>query len=205
MSQENVEVVRSAIEAWNRLDLDAFMTVCIPKPSGGQPSPRAPKEREASSAATTGFARHGTTFGQPGPFTKWSRRTSGWLGDSLLVLGRDPCSRRGERDRDRLRLECRASLPRRQGHQRFGLARPQACPRSRGAVGVARCRPRRGWRGRADDLASRSRVEGMLVVSPGIRTVAAAEACPLAPREYGWEFAAALSETAGVAFCRERR
>ena len=88
MSQENVEVAQQAIEAWNRLDLDAFMTAWHPE---AEWRPAFPKGTEG----TGGIFR-----GHDGIREAWRNVRAAWsvyqvepqevrmVDDSLLVLGR---------------------------------------------------------------------------------------------------------------------
>ena len=88
MSQENVEVAQQAIEAWNRLDLDAFMTAWHPE---AEWRPAFPKGTEGTG---------GVFRGHDGIREAWRNVRAAWsvyqvepqevrmVDDSLLVLGR---------------------------------------------------------------------------------------------------------------------
>ena len=88
MSQENVEVAQQAIEAWNRLDLDAFMTAWHPE---AEWRPAFPKGTEGTG---------GVFRGHDGIREAWRNVRAGWsvyqvepqevrvVDHSLLVLGR---------------------------------------------------------------------------------------------------------------------
>jgi ketosteroid isomerase-like protein len=88
MSQENVEVAQRAIEAWNRLDLDAFMTAWHPE---AEWRPAFPKGTEGTG---------GVFRGHDGIREAWRNVRAAWsvyqvepqevrmVDDSLLVLGR---------------------------------------------------------------------------------------------------------------------
>jgi ketosteroid isomerase-like protein len=88
MSQENVEIASRAIEAWNKLDLDAFMAVWHP-------------EAEWRPAFPKGTQGTGSVFrGLDGIREAWHNVRTAWsvyqvepqevrmVGDALLVLGR---------------------------------------------------------------------------------------------------------------------
>ena len=53
MSQENVEVISRAIDAWNRRDLDGFLAERIPTWNGIRSWPQVLKDRGACIAALT--------------------------------------------------------------------------------------------------------------------------------------------------------
>ena len=88
MSQENVTLAQQAIEAWNRLDLDAFMTAWHPE---AEWRPAFPKGTEGTG---------GVFRGHDGIREAWRNVRAAWsvyqvepqevrmVDDSLLVLGR---------------------------------------------------------------------------------------------------------------------
>ena len=88
MSQENVALAQQAIEAWNRLDLDAFMTAWHPE---AEWRPAFPKGTEGTG---------GVFRGHDGIREAWHNVRAAWsvyqvepqevrmVDDSLLVLGR---------------------------------------------------------------------------------------------------------------------
>ena len=88
MSQENVELARRAIEAWNRLDLDGFMDVWHPD---AEWRPAFPKGTEGTGSVVTGHDQIRNA---------WHNVRVAWsvyqvkpeevrmVGDALLVLGR---------------------------------------------------------------------------------------------------------------------
>ena len=88
MSQENVALAQQAIEAWNRLDLDAFMTAWHPE---AEWRPAFPKGTEGTG---------GVFHGHDGIREAWHSVRAAWsvyqvepqevrmVDDSLLVLGR---------------------------------------------------------------------------------------------------------------------
>ena len=88
MSQENVALAQRAIEAWNRLDLDAFMTAWHPE---AEWRPAFPKGTEGTG---------GVFRGHDGIREAWHNVRAAWsvyqvepqevrmVDDSLLVLGR---------------------------------------------------------------------------------------------------------------------
>jgi ketosteroid isomerase-like protein len=88
MSQENLALAQQAIEAWNRLDLDAFMTAWHPE---AEWRPAFPKGTEGTG---------GVFRGHDGIREAWRNVRAAWsvyqvepqdvrmVDDSLLVLGR---------------------------------------------------------------------------------------------------------------------
>ena len=89
MSQENVEIVQRAVEAWNADDLDAFLAELEPTSSGTLRSSRALRERQLPTEVMTareGFGG-GTIAGDARERLTYRPQEFRDLGESVLALG----------------------------------------------------------------------------------------------------------------------
>ena len=141
MSQENVELVRSSIEAYERVP--TRISNSWRKTSRSTPiRPASPRQRRfAVARSSDAFSPRSTRAGRGALVCRRSGKSSPWATGSWLgPLGRQGA---GQRYRPPLQPDRYLHRPRWTDHQDRVLLRPRAGPRSRRAVGVAGLGPAR--------------------------------------------------------------
>ena len=148
MSQENVEKVRSCIDAWNRGDLDAFLADAHPEIEWSSEVARRVEGVDSVYRGIAGLRRFWDQFRSVWELTIDGLETRS-VGDTVVALGH--LRAHGETSGIELEqpityvFEFDGGLARRV----WGVLRPCRSPRSRRTVGVARGPKRRVQAGRA--------------------------------------------------------
>ena len=134
MSRENVEIVRKAMDAFNRRDRDAWLALNNPelefRADPEWPESRTVRVREA----VWDFIVNLTDAWEQGAFEMVEVIHAG--DDKLAARFQATRSGQGQRDRGRARLLVHKHLPSREGSQVGVVCEPRQSPRSRRASGV---------------------------------------------------------------------
>ena len=117
-----IELARQAIEAWNRVDLDAFLETWHPECEWRPAFPRS-----TEGVGTVYQGRDGIARAWRGVRDVWEEyrldpEEADLLGDKLVVVGHVVRAREGKRPQARLRMECDCHHARWFDAQRVGLA-----------------------------------------------------------------------------------
>ena len=141
MSEENAELLRRAVEAYNRRDIEALVAELDPEVEWHPALPGLIVGAAAIYRGHDGIAEMFRDFYEVLDEIQFEYSEIHDLGDRVVAIGRDPGARQGQRRRDQVSVRQRRRRQQRQGDSNPGLSR------FRGGVGGGAPRlrgPRRG-------------------------------------------------------------